>query len=58
VSIELVKKEIVMDDKSFLPVLEMVIKVPIEAIQDEMVLDPNFYENIGRSFMSLIEAKA
>ena len=46
-----------MNDETFAPELEVVIRLPLEPMQDNNALDPNFYGNLGKELASLLEAK-
>lgn len=56
-SLKLVSKTLKMNDDTFAPELEVVLRLPLESMQDNKALDPNFYENLGKELASLLEAK-
>ena len=47
-SLKLVRKTLKMNDETFAPELEVVIRLPLEPMQDNNALDPNFYGNLGK----------
>jgi hypothetical protein len=51
---KLVSKKVRINDDSFNPELEIVIRFPLETLQDSKALDANFYEKLGRDLGSLI----
>ena len=55
--LKLVSKTLKMNDETFAPELEVLIRLPLETMQDNTALDPNFYENLGKELASLLEAK-
>jgi hypothetical protein len=56
-SIKLVSKKVTMNNDTFAPELEVVVRLPLEQVQDGTAVDPNFYEKFGKEFLSLLEAK-
>lgn len=56
-SLKLVSKNLKMNDETFAPELEVVLRLPLEPMQDNNASDPNFYENLGKELASLLEAK-
>lgn len=52
----LINKSIQLNNETFEPELEVTIRVRLEAVQDGKVLDPNFYENFGKEFATLLSS--
>jgi hypothetical protein len=52
---KLVNKKLVVDEISFLPELEVTVRIPLESTQDNIALDRDFYEKFGREFLGLID---
>ena len=55
--IKLVNKTLKMNDGTFAPELEVVLRIPMEPMQDNSAQDPNFYENLGKELESVLAAK-
>lgn len=51
----LIGKQMKIDEISFIPELEVVLRIPLERATDGQAIDPNFYENIGKRFMKALE---
>jgi hypothetical protein len=50
-----VSKKLVVDEKTLAPEMELVLRIPMEPLQDARAMDPNFYENIGKKFIEALE---
>lgn len=55
--IVLTSKTLKMHSRTFEPVIEAVIMIPVEPIQGDKELDSAFYENLGRTLITLLKAK-
>jgi hypothetical protein len=54
--INLVSKTVKMNSDTFAPELEVTIRLPLEPIQNGVVIDPNFDKHVGRELLELLKS--
>lgn len=52
---KITSSKLVMDPTTLSPQMHVVVQLPMDHIQDQMALDPQFFEKFGREFFSLLE---
>jgi len=55
--IKIISHTLKIDEQTFSPELEVVLRLPMEPTQDQMAIDREFYEKFGREFFSTLEQK-
>lgn len=55
--IKIISHTLKIDEQTFSPELEVVLRLPMELTQDQMAIDREFYEKFGREFFSTLEQK-
>ena len=53
----LITKTVKINEDTFAPELEVTVRVSLAPMQDGLTIDKDFYENIGKEFLSLLENK-
>jgi hypothetical protein len=53
---KLVSKKLKTNPETFAPELELTLLLTLEPMQDGKALDTNFYENLGKEFVSLLKS--
>lgn len=52
---KIISHKLSIDETTFSPELEIVVRLPMEPTQDQMAVDAQFFEKFGRDFFSLLE---
>lgn len=55
--IKIISHTLKIDEQTFSPELEVVLRLPIESTQDQMAIDSEFFDKFGREFFSALEQK-
>jgi hypothetical protein len=53
---KLVSKKLKTNPETFAPEMEVTLLLPLEPVQDGKALNTNFYENLGKKFVSLLKS--
>jgi hypothetical protein len=52
---KIISHKLAIDETTFSPELEIVVRLSMEPTQDQMTVDAQFFEKFGRDFFSLLE---
>lgn len=55
--IKIISHALKIDEQTFSPEIEVVLRLPMKPTQNQMDIDSEFYEKFGREFFSALEQK-